>query len=57
MISAGTPDTGSNGLFDNPVLNSGDYFSITFDSPGVYEYFDTLHPWVKGMVTVIDDHS
>ena len=54
ILSAGTPDTGSNGLFDSPVLSAGDSFSITFDSPGVYEYFDTLHPWVKGIVTVID---
>lgn len=40
------------GLFNSPVLKSGETFSYKFDKPGVYYYLDTLHPWRIGIVTV-----
>ena len=33
------------------ILNSGEY-SYTFDRPGVYKYICSLHPEMKGTVTV-----
>ena len=40
------------GLFNSPVLNTGDRFPYTFEEPGVYNYFCTLHPWRVGVITV-----
>ena len=39
-------------LFNSPVLKTGETFSHTFEEPGVYNYFCTLHPWRIGVVTV-----
>jgi plastocyanin len=30
-----------------------DHFSFTFTTPGAYEYFCSLHPHMKAMVTVV----
>ena len=40
------------GLFNSAPLNTGERFAHTFDEPGVYNYFCTLHPWRVGVVTV-----
>jgi len=42
-----TPGT----LFDK-TLNSGDTFTFTFTTPGTYQYYCTLHPWMKGTIVV-----
>ncbi|WP_133120975.1 cupredoxin domain-containing protein [Candidatus Nitrosotalea bavarica] len=39
-------------LFNSGLLNTGDTFSYKFDSPGVYHYYCTIHPWRIGTVTV-----
>ncbi len=33
-------------------LDTGDSYSYTFDKPGSYEYYCTLHPFMKGKVVV-----
>lgn len=38
--------------FDSGIMNPGQTFSFTFDTPGVYEYYCTVHPFMKGTVTV-----
>lgn len=38
--------------FDAGLLGPGKTFSKTFDSPGVYAYRCTPHPWMKGIVRV-----
>ncbi|MEZ4086954.1 MAG: cupredoxin family copper-binding protein [Candidatus Gracilibacteria bacterium] len=38
--------------FTSDVLKSGDSFSYTFEEAGTYDYFCTLHPQMKGKVTV-----
>ena len=40
-------------LFNSAPLNTGESFSVTFDEPGIYNYFCTLHPWRVGTVTVV----
>lgn len=42
------------GKFDR-MINSGDKFSFTFDTPGTYEYGCIVHPWAKGVVVVSED--
>ena len=40
------------GLFNSAPLLTGDVFEYTFEEPGVYNYFCSLHPWRVGIVTV-----
>lgn len=41
-----------NGAFDSGFLSAGKTFSVTFDSPGEFEYYCTPHPWMRGKVVV-----
>jgi plastocyanin len=36
----------------SPPLDTGDTYEVTFESPGVFEYFCALHPHMRGSVTV-----
>ena len=33
-------------------LDTGDSYSYTFDKPGTYKYFCTLHPFMTGVIVV-----
>ena len=39
-------------LFDSGYLDPYQSFSFIFDKIGVYDYYCTLHPWMKGQVIV-----
>jgi plastocyanin len=39
-------------LFRSKPLDTGDTFSNTFDKPGTYGYFCSLHPHMQGTVIV-----
>ena len=39
-------------LFDSGHLDPFESYSITFDESGIFDYFCTLHPWMKGQVVV-----
>jgi plastocyanin len=39
--------------FKSKALDTDDKFSFTFTAPGSYEYFCSLHPHMKAMVTVV----
>jgi plastocyanin len=63
-ISAGTKVTWTNrddiphtvvsteGLFKSHVLDTDESFSFTFDKPGTYPYFCSVHPKMTGQVVV-----
>jgi len=38
--------------FKSPVLDTGEQFSHTFDAPGTYKYFCSIHPKMTGQVVV-----
>jgi quinohemoprotein ethanol dehydrogenase len=38
--------------FDSGILNPGDSYSFTFDTPGTYDYFCVPHPFMRGKVIV-----
>ncbi len=38
------------GLFDSGYLDPDMSFTFIFENSGVYDYFCTLHPWMKGQV-------
>ena len=39
-------------LFRSAALDTGDSFSFTFDKPGTYKYFCSIHPQMTGTVVV-----
>ena len=39
-------------LFDSGHLDPFESYTINFDEIGTYDYFCTLHPWMKGQVIV-----
>ena len=39
-------------LFDSGHLDPMEKYSVTFEEPGVYDYFCTLHPWMEAQVIV-----
>ena len=39
-------------LFDSGHLDPDEPFTLTFDEIGMYDYFCTLHPWMKGKIIV-----
>lgn len=47
-----TDDNG--GVLDSPILNQGQNFSFTFTSPGEFNYHCSIHPSMKGKVTVTE---
>ncbi|MFB5619744.1 MAG: plastocyanin/azurin family copper-binding protein [Nitrosopumilus sp.] len=40
------------GLFDSGHLDPFESYTLNFDEIGTYDYFCTLHPWMKGQVIV-----
>ncbi len=39
-------------LFDSGHLEPFESYTLAFDETGTYDYFCTLHPWMKGQVIV-----
>ncbi len=39
-------------LFDSGHLDPFESYTLTFDETGIYDYYCTLHPWMKGQVIV-----
>ncbi|HLN35151.1 MAG TPA: plastocyanin/azurin family copper-binding protein [Nitrososphaeraceae archaeon] len=38
--------------FDSSIINAGDSWEHTFDTAGTFDYYCSLHPFMKGTVTV-----
>ncbi|HEY5520713.1 MAG TPA: plastocyanin/azurin family copper-binding protein [Candidatus Limnocylindrales bacterium] len=45
--------TAVDGSFDSGQLAAGQSFSFTFDKPGQFDYYCTLHPWMRARVEVM----
>lgn len=45
------------GKFQSPGLDTGETFAFTFDEPGTYRYFCSVHPYMRGTVIVRDAES
>jgi plastocyanin len=39
-------------MFRSPPLDTGESFAFTFDKPGTYRYFCSLHPHMRGTIVV-----
>ncbi|MFT7503109.1 MAG: hypothetical protein ACI91Q_001919 [Gammaproteobacteria bacterium] len=53
-VTAGTPDAPSLADFDSGLLTPGSNFELTFDDPGTYSLFCTLHPDMIANITVTE---
>lgn len=51
-VTAGTPSAPALDDFDSGLMTPGSNFELTFDTPGVYSLFCTLHPDMVANVTV-----
>jgi len=51
-VTSGTPDDGSNGIFDSSLFMSGTSFAYKFMKKGIFSYFCMVHPWQTGVVIV-----
>jgi len=51
-ITSGTLAGGPDGIFDSSLIFSSSTFNHTFDTVGVFPYFDLVHPWIQGQVSV-----
>ncbi len=45
-------DAGTPRRMKSPPLDTGESFAFTFDKPGTYSYFCSLHPHMQGTVVV-----
>ena len=45
--------TDANGSFDSGLIQPSGTWSYTFDKPGDFEYFCTLHPWMRAKISVM----
>ncbi len=52
-VTSGTPSSPAS-LFDSGALGTGRTFEASFDEPGRYNYYCTLHPQMTGTVIVED---
>lgn len=52
-VTSGSPSDAITGsTFDSSIIAPSKDFSYTFLSPGSFEYFCQVHPWMTGLVTV-----
>ncbi len=42
--------------FDSKFIQPGATWKYTFETPGQYDYLCTLHPWMKGTISVESSH-
>ncbi len=50
-VTSGRPNA-LTGLFDSGTFPFQGQFSLTFDTPGVFPYFCTVHPFMQATITV-----
>lgn len=41
-------------VFKSEPFGVGESYSYTFDKPGEYEYYCSLHPQMRGKITVVE---
>jgi len=52
-VTSGDPTENYTGeVFDSGMIGPGSTYSFMFISPGTYDYFCSIHPWMTGKVIV-----
>ena len=52
MLVSGTPDEGPNNIFYGDFFGTGENYTVTFNDPGLYSYYDPAWSHIRGEVTV-----
>lgn len=50
-VTSGTYDDPLS-MFDSGYMDPYDSYTLSFDLPGTYSYYCTLHPWMQGLVVI-----
>ena len=53
VISVKTGTTEPDGTFDSGLIRTGENFKIILTEAGIYEYFDPIHPSIRGAIHVV----
>ena len=53
IVSVKIGTTEPDGTFDSGLIKTGEFFQFTFTEPGIYEYFDSLYPSIRGTIHVV----
>ena len=52
-VTSGSPNGGNSGIvFDSSYITSGKEYTLKFSKSGKYNYYCTLHPFMKGKIIV-----
>jgi len=54
-VTSGTPADGPDGIFDSSLYPPGSSFNFQFREAGTYDYFCIVHPWMIGVVNVVEE--
>lgn len=46
--------TAEGGAFASGILHSGESWTFSPTTPGSYSYFCSLHPWMRGVIEVVE---
>ncbi len=52
MLVSGTPEDGPNNIFYGDFFGPNESYTVLFDKPGVYPYYDPAWSHIKGQITV-----
>ncbi|HET9774616.1 MAG TPA: plastocyanin/azurin family copper-binding protein, partial [Nitrososphaeraceae archaeon] len=51
-VVQGSAEAPVEGGFDSSIINAGSSWEHKFDTAGTFDYYCSLHPFMKGTVTV-----
>ena len=52
MLVSGTPDEGPNNIFYGDFFGADENYTVTFEQPGLYSYYDPVWSHIRGVITV-----
>ena len=52
MLVSGTPEEGPDNIFYGSFFGAGENYTVTFDEPGSYSYYDPVSSHIIGIITV-----
>ena len=55
-VTSGNALTGPDRIFDSGILSPKVSWSYTFNVPREYDYYCTVHPFMKGLVSVASEN-
>lgn len=51
-VTSGSPEDGPDGIIFSDLITPGNGYAFSFNKPGSYTYYCTLHLWMEGVVIV-----